>query len=210
MMTVWGHWTTADTGREQSAHVYSALVPPDKSMALLRALQTAKEVFDYGLPSADGRLEIDEPGYELKGWLSDDSRDSGLDEKDYWSGGVRFPPPVPAPYIIELMDITTDSDRRRWSNVRKCVVMASQVCGHFDLGERHAETNPERGSRIQASKGFIVEMLGKLRRDLIVQVQIERRKRYRSYESSEKDDKERIRNQARLYLIRADGSVSTL
>jgi hypothetical protein len=210
MMAVWGHWTTADSNREQSAHVYSALVPPDKSMALLRALQTAKDVFDYGLPSADGRLEINVPGYELKGWLSDDSRDSGLDEKDYWSGGVRFPPPVPAPYIIELMAITSDSDRRVWRNAQKHLVMASQVWGHFDLGERHADTNPERGNRIQASMSFIVEMLGRLRRDLIVQVQIERQKRYRSYESSERDDKERIRNQARLYLIRADGSVSTL
>jgi len=209
-LNVWGYWTTAASDREQSAHIYSALVSPDKSLALLRALGTAKDVHDYAIPSADSDMEIDEYGFSLKGWMIDRTRDRGLDGQDRWSGGITFPPPIPAPYIIDAMHIDADSDYRLWKNTKNSVAMASQVWGHYDEAKRHESANPERGSRIQATLGFLAEMLAKLDRDLIIEVQIDRRRRSRSYESGVDDDKERIPTKARLYLLGTDGQIRTL
>jgi hypothetical protein len=211
LINVWGFWTTADDRREQSAHVRSALVSRDKSMALLRALQTAKDVFDYGLPRAeDERLEIDKPGFRLKGWISDHSRDRGIDGRDYWCGDVRFPPPAPAPFVVDLMGLSGDLDLRVWKDASGGMSMTSQAWGHFDLGEEREETDPENGSRLQAPVGFIQVMLERSGYDLILEVQISRRRRHRRYESGKEDDDERIKNQARLYLIRSDGSIHKL
>ena len=209
-LNVWGDWTSANSERQQSVHITSALVSPDKSLALLRALGTAKDVHDYVLPSTDNDCAaIDEPGFSLKGWIEDRSRDRGLDGQDRWAGGVRFPPPMPAPDIIEAMGLETDSDRRFWRN-ENSIVMASQEWGHYDEAKRHETANPERGSRIQASLDFLTAMLAKLDRDLIIEVQIDRRRRYRPYESGVDDDKERVPTKARLYLLRADGKFRTL
>src|SRR5260370_30521109 len=74
MLNVWGHWTAADSELEQSVHISSALLSPDKSLALLRALVTAKDVHYYALPSAGSDMKIDEFGFTLKGWIVDDRR----------------------------------------------------------------------------------------------------------------------------------------
>jgi hypothetical protein len=210
MLNVWGHWTAADSDTEQSAHIGSALVSPDKSFALLRALGTAKGVHDYALPTAESDLQIDEIGFELKGWIVDDSHDRGLDSQDRWAGGISFPPPMPAPYIIDAMGLETDSDWRLWLDREKSVVMASQVWGHFDEARRHESSDPERGSRIQASLTFLTTLLAKLGRDLIIEVKIDRRRRSRPYESGVEYDKERIPTKARLYLLGADGRLRAL
>lgn len=209
MLNIWGYWTTADSELEQSTHVYSALVSPDKSAALLRALGTTKNVYDYAIPSAESDVEIDESGFVLMGWIVNHSNDQGLDGKDYWSGGISWPPQMPADYIINLMGIETDPDRRFWRDETTSVVMISHVWGRYDEARRHETTNPERGSRLQASLSFLTAMLAKLDRDLIIEVQIDRRRRHRLNERVE-DDKERIRTKARLYLLRADGRLRTL
>ncbi len=210
MLNVWGTWTTADSKFEQSNRVYSALVTPDKSHSLLRALGTARNVYDYAIPSAGSDMEIDKFGFALKGWVVDHCRDQGLDGMDPWSGGVGFPPPSPARFIVELMTLTTDLDDRDWRNSEELVVMTSKVWGHFDEVKRHENSNPERGSRLQANLDFITELLTKLGRDLIIKVQIDRRRQRRPYESSVKNEDERIPTKAKLYLLGKDGQFTTL
>ncbi|HEX4408993.1 MAG TPA: AVAST type 3 anti-phage nuclease/ATPase Avs3a [Xanthobacteraceae bacterium] len=207
-LNVWGSWTAASSEREQYTHIRSALVTPDKSAALLRALGTT-EVHDYLIPSGDDdRGEIDESGFSLKGWVVDRSRDRELDGQDRWSGGIGFPPPMPAPYIVGALGIATDLDYRRWRD-GKMIVMSSEVWGHYDEAKRHGRSDPERGSRFQASLGFLTEMLAKLNRYLIIEVQINRQRRYQPYESSRKDD-ERIPTKTRFYLVGTDGRFRTL
>jgi hypothetical protein len=71
------------------------------------------------------------------------------------------------------------------------------------------ETNHESGARFQASFAFIVSLLHELKMDLIVEIEIERR-RYSRWERSNDDDIGFIPPSARLFLIRFDGSISTL
>jgi len=210
MINVWGYWTSVDSEREQTAHIRSALVTPNKALALLRALGTANDVHDYLLPSANSDMEIEEFGFALKGWIVDHSRDRGLDGQDRWAGGISYPPPMPARYVIDAMCLETDSDNRFWRDREESVVMESRVWGHYDEAKRHESNNPEHGSRLHASLEFLTLMLGKLGLDLIIEVQIERCRRYRSYERGIEDDKERIPTQAKLYLLGANGRIHTI
>ncbi|TBF92090.1 AVAST type 3 anti-phage nuclease/ATPase Avs3a [Rhizobium leguminosarum] len=210
MTNIWGHWTTADSEREQSVDIHSALVSPEHSEALLRALSTAENRYDYAIPAAESDMEIDEFGYSLKGWIIDRSRDRGLDGQDRWAGGISYPTPQPAKDIRDLMSLRADADQRMWTDKDHAVAMTSQVWGHFDEGNRHESVSPERGSRINASQDFLKALLGKLQRDLIVAVNIDRRRRYRSYESSIENDRGRIPAKSRIYLLKADGSLHTI
>jgi hypothetical protein len=205
-LNIWGRWTTADSVRQQSVDIRSALVTSDKSIALLRALSTAKSVHDYLIPSADADQQINRPGFELEGWIEDRSQERGLDGKDRWSGGVHFPPPAPATQIINLMALTTDLDRREWRDGKNIRVMSSSVWGTLETSNE--ENNPKRGERMQASLPFVKDMLSKFQQDLIIEVRIDRHRQYRRYES--KQDDERIPKATRLYLIKADGSITSL
>lgn len=210
MLNVWGFWTTANSDHEQSTRIFSALVSPDKSLSLLRSLSTAKNIFDYAVPSAGSDMEIHKFGFSLKGWIVYNSGDQELDAQDRWAGGISFPPVMPARHIIDVMGLETDSDCRLWKNRENSVVMASQVWGHYDEAKRYESSNLERGSRLQASLVFLTAMLTKLDRDLIIEVQIERRRRYQPYKSGVDDDKDKIPTKARLYLLGADGQLRTL
>ena len=206
-ITVWGYWSTVDSTRVQSAHVWGALVSADRSMALLRALSTAKDNRAYVIPRSGGDRDIDRGGFLLKGWIEARDPESGLDEKDPWSGGVRFPPRAPAKEIIALMSLETDSDKRIWLDQMKAPVMFSQAWGQLQSGNQKHDS--DHGERLQASRGFVEAMLKKLGHDLIVEVRIERRGRRGSFESRE-DDNERIPETTKLYVFKSSGRVITL
>ena len=206
-LTVWGRWSSANSDCVQTVRVLSALVSPDRSAALLRALSTAADVHDYVIPSADYEHQIDRAGFVLKGWIEDRSRDEGVDGKDRWSGGVRYPPPAPAAEIVELIALEADSDRRVWRDAKNKPVMSSHVWSH--LSARGEDDNPERGERLRASLDFVTTLLGKCGFDLIVEVQIERTRRRWRHELREDVD-ERTPTRTRLYLINADGRVTSL
>jgi hypothetical protein len=209
-LNVWGYWTEADHRREQSTSIHSALVSPDKSEALLRALASTRNVHNYAIPSAGSDMEIDEAGFELKGWVADRDSERELDRFDRWAGGITFPPPRPAPFIVECMQLQTDSDLRMWKDQSGSWVMESRTWGHFDEARRHESGNPERGSRLQVSRSFVASMLGELDRDLIIEVQIERHRRHQPYESGDSDEDERIQTTAKLYLLGRDGKFRSL
>lgn len=49
-LNLWGHWSVVSGNHVESIHVSSALVSPERSNALLRALQTASNPHDYRIP----------------------------------------------------------------------------------------------------------------------------------------------------------------
>ncbi len=209
-MNLWGQWIWISGHREESIHIGSALVSPDRSLALLRALQCADNPHDYRIPDADDDLQIDFEDFQLKGWIVDRSRDSGLDEQDPWAGAITYPPPVPAAYVTELMNLDSDVEHRQWFvKGDRIAVACSQVWGHFNEKDDD-DTNRERGVRFQASFAFIVSLLSELQMDLIIEVEIERRRRYSRWERGNEHDIGFIPPSARLFLLRSDGSVNTL
>ncbi len=207
VLTVWGYWTTTNSGRVQSVWVRSALVSRGKSMALLRALSTVDNVYVYSIPSADAEHEIDRAGFVLKGWIACHGGDGGIDGKDKWSGGVSHPPPVPAAEVVELMALQTDADKRIWQRKEGRQVLWSRVWG--ELERRGEDNRPEGGERLRGSIDFVVDLLATYEHDLIVEVQMERSHQRWRYESRRGDDEQPARR-TRLYLVTADGRVASL
>ncbi|WP_019555396.1 AVAST type 3 anti-phage nuclease/ATPase Avs3a [Propionispira raffinosivorans] len=209
-INIWGRWTLVSGRREESICVYSALVSSERSMALLRALQSVDNPHDYRIPDADDDLQINFKGFELKGWILDKSCGNRLDEQDPWAGSIMYPSLEPAAYIIDLMKLNSDAEHRRWFVKNDSTNVAwSQVWGHFQEKDDN-EASHESGKRFQVSFEFLVSLLQELKMDLIVEVEIERRCRYSRWEGSNNDDIGFIPSSARLFLIKSDSSISTL
>ena len=208
-LAVWGSWSFTNAEYVQSVHVRSALVCPERSAALIRALSTAADVHQYVIPSADYERQIDNGGFVLKGWLVDRGACGDFDRKDEWSGDVSYPAPAPAAEIVELMAMETDPDGRVWRDAEMTPVMFSQVWG--DASRRDDDDNPERGNRLRASCDFLTKLLRRSGRDLIVEVQIERRHRRSRWRSDPREEEdERAPTRARVYLLTGDGHLSSL
>lgn len=209
-MNLWGHWTWISGQRVERVSVASALVSPGRSMALLKALQSVYDPRDYRIPDADDHLQIDFGGFQLKGWIVDPSREHGLDNKDPWAGAIIYPPPAPATYITEVMMLNSDNEQRRWFLQDDPIEVAwSQVWGHY-LEKDEDGMNYDHGSRFQASFAFTISLLRRMGMDLIVEVEIERRRRYARWERSNQSDIGFIPPSARLFLFKSGGSISTL
>ncbi|HRI38182.1 MAG TPA: hypothetical protein PLO50_06465, partial [Nitrospira sp.] len=209
-MNLWGHWTGRSDRREESISVGSALVSPNRSTALLRALQHAGNPSDYRIPDAEDDLQIDKDGFQLKGWIVDRSRERGIDKRDPWAGDIRYPPPGPADYVIQLMNLSSDTERRRWFVQDECTDVAwSSTWGHFQEKDDE-ETTHDSGTRLQASLGFTFALLAKLNMDLIVSVKIERGRPYNRWERNNDNETGYIPRSARLFLVKADRTIRSL
>ncbi|MEP5763527.1 MAG: NACHT domain-containing protein [Halieaceae bacterium] len=202
-VVVWGGWTESDSSVEEMISISSALVSPDRSSHLLRALQTASDPHNFRIPDEDDDLQIDEGSYILKGWICNSSRNYGGDVLDPWCGGVRFPAPQPALAVVDSLALRCDEDLRHWSTEEHSgVTFESQVWG--SLPERH-EGRPNFGSRLIASETAILQYLNEVQMDLIVEVQVQRGRRS-SYYDGGYDDLGLPRPSAFILLIKRDGS----
>jgi hypothetical protein len=210
LVTLWGYWTGASGREEEACNVRSALVLPDRSSALLRALQSADNHHDYIIPDADDdERQIDFGPFRLKGWIVDRTHDRGIDERDPWAGGIGYPAPGPAQEIIDAMHLIADRELRNWRQAeRGAVVLTAETWGTFR--EKDDDTSEERGDRLRASLPFIGELLRSSGMDMIVKVEINRRRSYSRYESRNDDETKPIPPSTRLFLIKADGRIQTV
>ena len=210
-LTLWGYWNTVFGRREETVHISSALVAPDRSAALLAALQTATNPRDYCIPGAGNNLEIDESGFQLKGWVEDQSGYNALDKFDPWAGDIRYPPLKPDPFVCALLELESDKESRVWRLQAEGLskeVLWSQVWSR--VRRRDHEEENERGSRLQASRTFVTEFLDKMNMDLIVEVQIDRDISRDYYERNKDDSLEYVPPYFRLFVLKANGRTCSL
>ena len=208
-LDLWSYCTWIKGSRKETIMVRSALVPPSRSLSLLRALQSVEPIH-YRIPSAEDNLEIESGSFRLKGWVDDAYRDHGLDERDPWAGDISYPPPAPACYVVEQMNLSSDPEQRQWFIQDKDLEVArSRVWGESPA-ENGEEWEPEHGSRLQVSHPFMVALLRELAMDLIIQVKIERARHYYPYERARNDVSRSVTQSVRLYLLKTDGSLVSL
>jgi hypothetical protein len=206
-----GFWTTMRDRRKESVSVASALVSPDRSLPLLRALQTARNHHDYRIPDADGDSQIDHGSFRLTGWILDYTQGNRLDRYDPWAGDIRYPPVAPAPRIIEAMNLTGGPDCRIWRmHGKEDAALCSYLWGSEEIEDDHSEKERDRGRRLIASRSFVIELLTKIQMDLIIKIEIEREKRLYRYETTKDDGLGYVLPSAKLFLIHADGRIHGL
>lgn len=208
-INVFGGWTIPTKSAELNISVTSALVSSPTSSALLRALSTAIDPYDYAIPSYDSDHEIHHEDFTLKGWITLNESSRRLDSEDSWSGGISYPPPQPSSEIINAFKLSTDLDSKVWKNNHQNTVMQSQVWGHYYSGRHYENENPEQGSRLQANLTFLKEMLTTLDKQLIFELATIQYPRSNRYSSSSNHENKTIRN-TKVYLLDSQGKLQTI
>jgi len=208
-VNVWGDWIVGSSDRQESFTVRSALTGPERSEALLRALQSSQSHW-FDLPAAnDDRLEIAEGKFHLKGWIAERHNLAGLDRHDPWAGDIDYPPHSAAPSVISGMKLEPDAESRQWfvsGDPQTTIGLWSQVWGEYQKTQN--EDGRESGNRLQASSSFIFELLQRFQMDLIVKVQIHRWERQPRYEVNHESRYQE--SSARYFLFRRDGGFFTI
>ena len=178
---IWGSWRTISGDREQFIRISTALVSPERSCALVRALQTATNPKDYYIPPAGDELEIDAGSFQLKGWVETESTNDGIDEYDPWAGVAHFPSIRPAKWLCDEFELSSDCEGRVWRKPSETdgVLFRSLTWGRKE--EERENRIPESGSRLELQRKALWTCLELLGRDLIFEFQVEQVFRRGSY-----------------------------
>jgi hypothetical protein len=210
-LSIWGHWSAVADYCLESVEVHSALVTPRTSQALLMALQTNSNPHDYCIPKAGDDSEIDEPDFQLRGWVAERDRAHGIDELDWWVGNTSYPPLMPAAWICDRMGISADSEFRTWTNDKdsgRREVFWSGTWGQPT--ERDDDAESEHGERLQAKFDFVTQLLQVTEMDLVVEARIKRRASHSRYERNQNDGLQYIPPYTRIFVVKSDGQVCSL
>ena len=207
---VWGGWTEVSGHREQSVDISSALVSPVRSLALLRALQTAPNPMNYRVPSANDDAEIKVGAFELLGWISTGAESCGIDEYDPWAGVVSYPALRPGVWICDRFHLSSDPEGRIWQGSKGAegVQFNSQTWGRREA-EREYQTS-ETGARLEMPKDALLHCLTELKMDLIMEIQVRREFRGDSYRYREASPDLYVPPYNLIVKFASDGTVETI
>ena len=177
-VAVAGYEETTDSDRSQKFHFSSALVEPATAPALLRALQTMDDSWDYKLPGeGEESFEFAEPPFRLVGWLQSSSRSEGIDEHDPFRGQARHATPVPGRRVLEACSLTREvSGAARWSSrVAATPMFIFEVWGERDRNDDQPRSGARStGERLLAHREQLMEFLRGEGMDLVLEVEVSR------------------------------------
>lgn len=199
--------------RTETIRVMSALVDPDTGGALLRALQTMDDSWDYKLPEeGEENVEIDQEPYRLLGWLRKPEREGGIDEKDPLRGYATIITVRPGPGVMEACQLTRDAaGQARWeSGSDRLPMFVYEVWGESDEDdERYAGSGSlsVAGNRLLAHKEQLREFLQSQGLDLVLEVEVTRRDRETRRFAGQKEKKIPEGRFDRLYKLGSRGAL---
>jgi len=188
-MVVSGRWTSFDGDKRLKVAVHSALVSVDRSRALVRALQCNGDPMNYCLPDFEYSSEIDEGGYQLKGWLSEAGDHSGLDARDPWVGGIASRTEEPARPFIPLLGLHAGHDGRSWIGNSEVAILAERWS---DGPEDDNNKKREHGKRLSASPDSIAALTRSTGLNFIVEVSVTRASTASEADAREKKNEKAI------------------
>jgi len=188
----------------ESASIRSAIVTPKTAEALLRALQTAKDHYDYRIPLEDDDLQIEEENFQLIGWLrSISSEYEGLDKNDPFANELE------KGYILFGNEVERIFELN-YSNDFKLAFLNEKKVFEFqnwsDKKEYRYSSHGSSGNLLKVESNFLVDFLQKRNMYLLIECTISRHLKDRSYTF---EKLERVNN-AKLYLIKNNGDVKTI
>ncbi len=207
-LNVFGSWEDGDTTHEESFLIYTALVSPAASQALLNALTTCPNPYDFKLPDyGEDGMEFRLYPFELQGWIWDGYSESGLDEYDPLASRIAYPPYKVGQSIAEKLNLSADSEQRGWflPNTEK----PSLLCEIWRGNQYEHDKDPfRRGKRLNASLSFLKYLCSILKCDLVFKVEIDRRFKETPYTGrNEEDDSGYKPPHIKIYIFSADGRL---
>ena len=192
-LVIHGYWTTYTGQRQQTVSIASALVSSDTADALVRALDNTDDPHEYVLPEFEGYHEIDNPKFELKGWIAETGRHDGWDDLDPWAAGIPCREFVVAEPFDEKLELERQSSGQRWVGKNSDANVISEV---WSDGAGEEDDRFNRGHRLLVNRGLLRELLSDGDRRLILEVRVRRELSFGRYEYSKdefKDDKASIK-----------------
>ncbi|GJQ60014.1 MAG: ATP-binding protein [Candidatus Scalindua sp. AMX11] len=199
-----GHIYRALNKSTESVFISSALVEPEKAPALLRALQTTTNSHNYKIPDEGERLEIDQFGFQLKGWIKNVSADwGGIDEMDPLQSKLKKSKHHFSQEFMDLAGAETSEDGRDTflKNDHNIKIAKFENWNDFKYKEYKHGMKTE-GNRLFVSIEYLLKFLLEKDRCLILECQIRR--------SDETDDSGYYPGYAKLYIIYPDGRCQSL
>lgn len=205
-INVSGYWNECDSSRNETYNISSAFVDTKTSSSLLRALTTSRDPREYKLPDyQEEDMEFHNPPFNLEGWICDPDNDKRLDEKDPRAGDISYPTLCIGENFCKKFDLKPDLEKRIWRDgstpPKKC--FESQVWGNKEKDTR-SESFVRHGQRLSGSLAMLKKMCKKLRKDMIIEVQIARS--LSDIYNRDKDDSVRYPPPySKVYLLKGDG-----
>ena len=202
-LPVWGEWHFSEGSRTEEFSISSALVSDAAAESVLYQLQIARDPNEGYLPDDDHYETVRLGRHRIWGWIKSPDSASGLDQFDPNAGKLPFPSASPGKEICSSFDLYLGEDRRRWYSGAQGAEMA--FCAEI-WGDRTKESDysyPEFGRMLYVGSDFLKTFLKRLKRCLVVKVEISRR------ESSYARDSEYsyVPPYYRLFVIDSKGSV---
>ena len=207
-----GSYTAHFSKRESTIRISSALVSPETSHALVRALQTASDPWDFRIPDENDELQIDTPTYYLGGWIAHKDGDLRFDDHDPFRYEVLQVRAKPGRKFSEMFNLVPQPGTNRiWINAESDeeAIIYEAWCDEpppeRDHFPRSIRTN---GWRLWAKADIVQSFLNNGGWDLICEVQIERRLRNEYGQSYEPNEKRKTHE--KIILLKGDGSINDI
>ena len=209
-IVVEGYYTTHFRKREANIRISSALVSPETAPALVRALQTASNPWDFLIPNEDDDLQINAPPYCLIGWLAHIEDGKRFDEHDPFRYEVGQISAKPGRKLTKALGLVPQAgSHRTWicNNTGEAAIIYEAWCDEPPPEEDYYPRNiRSAGWRLWAKADMVQSFIANGEWDLICEVQIERRLQNEYGRLYEEDAKRKIHD--KILLLRADGSVA--
>jgi len=210
-LVVASYVTSREGEKRATLHLSSALVSSETAPALLRALHTVGNAWDYKIPNEDDELEIDCSPYRLKGWLRHREGDDGLDRREVWRREVGAISVYPGGDVQKVLRLQLDpEDSMRWIGT-SAVDQFRYVAWSDDMSDEASRYKSDSvrsdGYRLVATRSAIQKYLNAKNIDLIIEVEVTRRtKDSHGYEN---DDSQALTEAQydRVFVLRRDGTI---
>lgn len=205
-LNVFGSWEDGDSERAESFYITSSLVSTATAQSLLFALSTCSSHHDFKLPEyEEERMEINMQPFVLKGWVFQEEHSKCLDEFDPHSAKVDYPPYSIGGSIVEQLKLSSDSEKREWKLPGE--ENASVCCEIWaPLQDDHEDDPVRHGNRIIASLSFLKKLCLEHQSDFVIEIQIRRRFRRKSYMRGGESDEYKP-PLSKLFIFSADGRL---
>ncbi|MDQ4144432.1 MAG: hypothetical protein M3198_11935 [Actinomycetota bacterium] len=204
---------TQDEDHWVHIRVRSALVSSETSAALMRALQTAPPR-EFRLPYAgeDNHYsggEINEPGFQLLGWLEQlEKNREGLDRHDPYAGKIPSSRTIPEPSFLMQSNLVADATGCRFRAGDDLRIRVEIWSDGSPLGSRREERETSDGQRTWVRIADLLDYLRRRQMDLILEVGVDMFGRSKPGRASNEEDKGY--DESRIYVLKEGGTFERI